>query len=207
MEITINLAESQIKYLKLFAANHFPGANDNLCTHNPIHVVQDNRHRIIPYSIDIEEFMNAHDLVFMDRECCSEFVSEVDFIKQYYAWKDKEPPKDLVSFKEAQYKLVTKNGWRITSWYEYFKHYNVEEYHMGWRQDDWQNIAFFFILEEARRYIKYQGHNLRDPRTFTFSAGYGNEGEYQHFWRLLLDIGKQLNEMENKDGDQHEEAG
>jgi hypothetical protein len=116
--ITIELTEQQKHFLKLFAANHYPGAEDNLATHKPMHVVQtDNRPYVDP------EF------------------------------------KDLVP--------------------------NVPQY---------RNVAYFFILEEAKRYMQYQGHNLISPRTYTFSSGYDNRGEYEHFWDLLLAIGKMLNE-------------
>jgi len=196
MEITVNLTDKQVEFLKKFAKNHAPNSPDNVCTANPIHVVQDNRHRIIPYGADIEEYMDTENLVFMNRECDCQFDSEVEFIKQYYEWKDEEPPEKVIPFKEAHLKLKTKDGWLITSWEEYFEYYGVNEYHMGWKEDNWQDIAFFFILEEAKKYIKYQGHNLKNPRIYTF-GGYGNKGEYHHFWELLFNLGKQLISEEN----------
>lgn len=35
--ITIELTEQQEHFLKMFAANHYPGADDNLATCKPIH--------------------------------------------------------------------------------------------------------------------------------------------------------------------------
>jgi len=206
MEITVNLSDKQVEFLKKFAKNHAPNSPDNLCTANPIHVVQDNRHRIIPYGADIEEYMDDENLVFMDRECDCHFDSEVEFINQYYEWKGEEPPEKVIPFKEAYLKLETKEEWLITTWEEYFGYYGVKKYHMGWKENDWQDVAFFFILEEARKYIMYQRHNLKNPRTYTFSGGYSNKGEYHHFWELLFNIGKQLSgESEEKICYEHSE--
>jgi hypothetical protein len=115
-EITISLTEEQEKFLKLFAQNHYPGAKDNVCTNNPLHLVQTREERVVDPDYD-----------------------EPDKIK-------------------------------------------------------YRTVAIFFILEEAKKYIKYQGHNLSNPRTYTVSAGYSNKGEYHHFWELLFDMGKRLNE-------------
>lgn len=56
--------------------------------------------------------------------------------------------------------------------------------------------AYFFIKEEAQRYIRYQGHNLNKPRIFADYMGYSNNGEYEHFYDLLMSIGTRLNEDE-----------
>lgn len=62
------------------------------------------------------------------------------------------------------------------------------------KDDEYRNVAYFFILEEARKYTKYQSHNLVAPKIYGEWAGYSNDGEYHHFYTLLLSIGKQLNE-------------
>lgn len=53
--------------------------------------------------------------------------------------------------------------------------------------------AYFLTRAEAERYIKYQSHNLREPRVYTRSCGYGNNGDLQCLYQLLLRIGRQLN--------------
>ena len=112
--ITIELTDQQEYFLKMFAANHYPGAADNLATRKPIHVVQ---------------------------------TEDTD-------WPFDDHP--------------------------YARRY--------------RNVAYFFILAEAMHYMQYQSHNLHNPRTFTYSSGYANHGDFEHFWDLLLSIGKMLNE-------------
>ncbi|QQP10830.1 hypothetical protein FJQ98_16420 [Lysinibacillus agricola] len=51
-------------------------------------------------------------------------------------------------------------------------------------------------VDEAKRYIEYQRHNLRKPRTYTYSAGYSNYGDFVPFRNLLLQMGEQLNKEE-----------
>lgn len=55
-----------------------------------------------------------------------------------------------------------------------------------------QPKAYFFTKKEARNYMKYQAHNLRNPRIFTANAGYDNRGDYPILQRLLLRIGEEL---------------
>ena len=63
-------------------------------------------------------------------------------------------------------------------------------------EDTYRPIAFFFIRDEAKRYIKYQSHNLHKPRVYTYAPGYSNCGDFIPFWNLLYSIGEQLNKEE-----------
>lgn len=63
---------------------------------------------------------------------------------------------------------------------------------------DYRTVAYFFTKCEAKRYIKYQGHNLHDPRVFTAFSGYSNNGDYPVFQKLLKRLGEHLLK-ENKD--------
>lgn len=196
-EITISITPEQEKFLKLFAAKHHPGADDNLATHNPIHVVQKRRYRQIPYSLDLEEYYDDLPLQFAyGWDYDTWFDSEVELIQAYYEDRDEEPQVPIRPFKEMDYKDVKgKDGKTIfiTDYCSYFKAYGIEGVAIAWQDYDYEDVAFFFILEEARRYMKYQSHNLKEPRTYTFSAGYANDGEYHHFWELLFSIGERLN--------------
>lgn len=62
-----------------------------------------------------------------------------------------------------------------------------------------QPKAYFFTKKEARNYMKYQAHNLRNPRIFTANAGYDNRGDYPILQRLLLRIGEELLQDERKE--------
>lgn len=55
-----------------------------------------------------------------------------------------------------------------------------------------RDIAFFFSKEEARKYRRYQRHNLNDPYIMAHSPGYGNEGDYEPFYDLLRCVAKKL---------------
>jgi hypothetical protein len=54
--------------------------------------------------------------------------------------------------------------------------------------------AYFLTRVEAERYVKYQSHNLREPRVYTRSCGYANYGDLQCLYQLLLKMGQQLNQ-------------
>jgi hypothetical protein len=197
-KITVQITDEQEKFLKLFAANHYPGAKDNLATHHPIHIVQTKRIRHIPYSPDIADFYDHLPLVFTYNTDDYQlwFKNEEELVKQYYEDRGEDPPIPVKPFGEIQYTEVhDKDGnavW-ICDYSDYFEVYGVEPVVFAWEEEDYEDVAFFFILEEARRYIKYQGHNLKEPRTYTYDAGYSNEGEYHHFWDLLFKLGEQLN--------------
>lgn len=195
-EITIQLTEQQEKFLKIFATNHYPGAKDNLATHHPIHVVQTKRIRHIPYNPEIADFHEYLPLVFScDSDYRLWYKSETELIKRYYEHRDKNPSISVKSFKEIEYTDVydtERNIIRVNNYWDYFKAYGIESVAIAWEEEEYEDAAFFFILEEARRYIKYQGHNLKEPRIYSFSAGYGNEGEYHHFYDLLLRLGEKL---------------
>ncbi len=59
-------------------------------------------------------------------------------------------------------------------------------------ETDWRDVAYFFSKEEAHRYIKYQGHNLKYPRIYCKSPGYSNEGDWEPFYQLLQAIASAL---------------
>ncbi len=198
-EITIQLTEQQEKFLKMFAANHYPGAKDNLATHQPIHVVQTQRVNHIPYSPDIADFYEHLPLAFcFDPSYQSWYKSETELVEQYYEYRGEDPPVPVKPFEEMKYTEVhTKDGddiW-VQDYGDYFAAYDVESVAIAWEEEEYEDVAFFFILEEARKYMEYQGHNLKEPRTFSYSSGYGNEGEYHHFWELLYRLGEKLNNL------------
>ena len=90
---------------------------------------------------------------------------------------------------------------RIYDYDDYFKAYGIEKpvqccsYVTKYRPE-----AFFFIREEAQKYLSYQSHNITNPRIYTYSPGYGNHGDFEHFWALLFKAGELLLEKEVQDG-------
>ncbi|WP_256941996.1 hypothetical protein [Bacillus thuringiensis] len=80
----------------------------------------------------------------------------------------------------------------ISDFVDYFKHYGIETYDRGWVEKECVNMAFFFILDEAKQYQKYYAHILGKSRVYTYSAGYDNRGDFTHFRDLLLKMGQEL---------------
>ncbi len=56
----------------------------------------------------------------------------------------------------------------------------------------YQPVAYFLTIKEAEDYIRYQGHNLTNPRVYIYSMGYSNEGDLVHLYPVLLKMGKKL---------------
>lgn len=192
-EITITLTDEQEKYLREFAVKQCDGSRDNVGTYHPMHVVQTRRERIINPDYDQEDKIQ-YAIPDYDIFC----DSPQNLIKEYYKCKGEKCPIKIVSFEEA-YKAtyftdVEGEEQIIFDEKEYLEAYGIyeDEYSKTYIGYYYDAVAVFFILDEAKRYIEYQGHNLTHPRTYTIGAGYANKGEYHHFWQLLFDIGDKL---------------
>ncbi len=193
MKIEIDITEEQEKYLKEFANKQYPGAKDNLCTAMPIHVVQT---RDDVYFEPNSEY--GENNIFIDEDG-NEYNTAEEVVRCYYECYGEDPKIEIegyeygMTLKDEQGKTCI-----IQSYEEYFEIYKMEWEDVQYlaRVKRYSDVAFFFILEEAKRYIKYQSHNLNNPRVYTYSGGYGNDGEYTHFFNLLMSIGKQLNTKE-----------
>ncbi len=188
MNINIELTEVQEKFLKEFASKHFSGADDNLCTCNPIHCVQSERFIVVPYSNGVDDYEDKGKVVFViSEDDPEEFTSSVDLIIDYFDRKDKglnqsqmDGLQEIDDYHNAE---------------EYFKENGIdEEVRVLYKIPYWEDVAFFFILDQAKSYLKYQKHNLGKSRTYTKSAGYSNYGDFNPFRELLIKIGTQLND-------------
>lgn len=197
-ELVINLDEKQEKFLKEFAAKHYHGADGNLHTTDAFHVVENKRYHYIPYSWDITDHFSDLPLTFtFDEDYETWYDDETELIKDWYDYcREDDCPIEIKPFSEVSYKYLTGvNGEEelITDINEYFEAYGVKVHAIAWKQHYWEKVAFFFIRDEAKRYMEYQRHNLREPRVYTYSAGYANKGDFVPFRDLLLSIGTQLN--------------
>ena len=203
-KVTVELIAKQAEFLKLFSEKQYSGAEDNVYTSDPIHVVQKRRKQYIPYSLDLEGYFDNSTLEFCtdsDRELWHD--NEVEAVDSFYEWKDEECPIEVRSFENLQYTdVVSVNGKMIfvSDLYEYFEVYGIkDELAMAWVETEWENEAFFFILDEAKRYQKYQAHNLGRSRIYTYSAGYDNTGDFVHFRNLLMKLGQELNKQSQEE--------
>jgi hypothetical protein len=202
LKLQIEVNEQQEKFLKKFAAKHYGGAEDNLSTVMPIHVVENMQYEYFPYDADLDDYYSECELVFTSDEDYETWYSdETEMIRDSYEWRGEEAPNSIIPYKDAEYEEITgvdNNNYLITGYKDYFKAYGVRLIEVAWRKPTYSPTAFFFIRDEAKRYIEYQRHNLRKPRIFSYSPGYANYGDYTHFYELLFNIGYQLNK-ESKD--------
>ncbi|MBJ8031044.1 hypothetical protein [Bacillus cereus group sp. N21] len=205
-KVTVELTEKQVEFLKLFNKKQHSGADDNRCTCDALHVVQKKRNRFIPYSEDISAYFDPDHLKFcVDEDHESWNDEETEAIREHYEWIEEECPIEIKPFDDLRFERVIGTDGEerfIGDFDDYFKHYGIENYDMAWVEKEWENVAFFFILDEAKQYQKYQAHNLGKSRIYTYSAGYDNRGDFTHFRDLLMQMGQEL----NKESQQKEEA-
>lgn len=199
-QVTVSLTEAQEKFLKEFAEKQYDGAKENVATVSPIHVVENKRFSYIPYSSEIKDHFDELPLTFTsdeDYECWHD--DEIELIKDWYENREEECPIEIKPFSEVYRKGITGIDGEeevICDYHEYFEVYGVKVHAIAWKKEEWEPTAFFFIRDEAKRYIKYQAHNLKQPRIYTYAPGYANYGDFVPFRDLLLSLGKQLTEKE-----------
>lgn len=202
-ELKLQLTDKQAELLKKFAVKHYHNARDNKFTAYPIHFVQTKQYEYIPYSSDIEEYFIGVQIVFStDDEFQRWHESEIEAVSDWYEFQEEECPIEIKSYQELYWKDIAGVDGAIRciiSYEDYFKTYGVRVTAIAWRKHYWRNVAPFFILDEAKRYLEYQKLNLIEPRIFTYSSGYANYGDYEHFWDLLMTIGQQLNKGNSSD--------
>ena len=195
-EITINLTEQQEHFLKIFSANHFSGSKDNVGTEKPIHFVQTRRSRVVD-----PDFDSADETMYYMTDYADEGYGSVEELVRA-KYEDEDCPIDIVSYDDAyadnDFKDINGEEFCVIEEEDYLEAYGIEKkdyykVHVSYYYD---TVAVFFILSEAKEYMKYQGHNLENPRTYTVGAGYANKGEYHHFWDLLFSIGKMIGDAD-----------
>lgn len=187
MTLEIELTDLQVAMLKQFAANHHAGAKDNLGTYKPLHIVQE----YDPYII--------HGAAYE----CNEVLYYCNENGQYY-----DSPEELVANvnntpvdEVAPFRIDTEiNQTKIYDLSDYFDAYGVCGEIVG-SVRRYRNVSYHFSLIEAQRYIEYQKHNLNNPRIYTVDPGYGNVGDYEPFWDLLMTIGTKINKSECQSAD------
>lgn len=199
-QLTIDLTEQQEKFLKIFAEKHYEGAPDNLYTANAIHFVETKRYNYIPYHTEIAAHYDSECLVFTTDDDYDYWTSdETEIIRDTY--DNDDCPVPIKSFRDLEYTHFTGVDGEerfISDYDDYFESYSVTIKAIAWRQEYYEKVALFYILDEAKRYMEYQKHNLNEPRTFTESAGYANYGDFVHFRDLLMTMGKRLINREEK---------
>ena len=197
--ITINLTDEQERYLKEFSLKQFSGSKDNVGTDRPLHVVQTQYNRVVD-----PDHEDPDKVSYFVPDWCEDYESMQDLIKAYYQHESDGCPIEIVDYDVAYEasEFIDVNGDEpiILSEDDYLEAYGIPKdfYYKVNTVFDYRTVAVFFILDEAKKYMEYQGHNLTNPRTNTIGAGYANKGGYHHFWDLLFNIGKQLNTLDER---------
>ena len=191
MKIEIEINEKQARFLKMFAEKQYPGSDDNHYTHMPIHVVEVEDD--VYFEADSEY---GDDVCFFLGEDHEKYDKENEVVEAYYEMRDKECPIEIMPYEKAYAKteFIGTDGKEhiIVNYEDYFRAYGVEYINVCCYVKKYRPVAFFFIHEEAKRYIQYQRHNLTRPRVYTYSPGYSNCGDYEPFWELLMNLGMKL---------------
>lgn len=186
MKLEIEVTEEQAAFLKQFARNQYAGARDNVCTNKPLHLVQSKVLRCIydgGGNGDYDIYINTDD------DELESFADARSVVMKYGKYDD---PSEVLDYETAFEEAVV-NDKVIFDEEDYFKAYGVTLHIEKCSVIiDYETRAYFFILENAKKYLEYQGHNLNEPRTYTAYFGYGNKGEYEPFYDLLMSIGDQL---------------
>lgn len=193
MELAINITEKQKELLKIFAKNHHLNSDKNMATRNPLFIVETRKERLIN-----KEYEDADAIYFHVHEWVENYNTVEDIVEDF--WFDGKCPIKIKPFDEVfKTKIRDCNGHEIYIFDEedYLKAYGFDlSYEIGYIKYYYEPIAYFFIFEEAEKYLKYQKHNLTSPRINCIGAGYANYGDYHHFYDLLMSIGTKLNEGE-----------
>ncbi|AGY48438.1 hypothetical protein Spock_38 [Bacillus phage Spock] len=201
-KITFELTDKQVELLKEFNSKHYDGAEDNRYTCDAIHVVQRERKGFIPFVDELLDYYDGEDMRYTwddDYEVWYEKPEEL--VEDYYDGNGEDCPIEIKPYEEVEHSLITDvYGEEVYIHDEeaYIKAHGISNVHIAFETKEWEDVAFFFILDKAKAYRQYQAHNLGKSRIFTYSMGYDNRGDLPVFRDMLLAMGKQLNGEEGK---------
>lgn len=200
VNITLELTSLQAQLLKRFAERQYAGARDNKGTYKPIHLVEDVMLRFIPFHDDVYETMGG-DIVFRKWE---------RYADKKKNWKNdltecvKECYKDKPEMLETIRPFVAKDYGSLEQQFnEYLSEYALcagayNDIEIAICVKQWYTKTYCFTLAAAQEYIIYQDHNLCEPRTYTVTHGYGDKGDYEPFWDVLMKAGEKMLETEQQ---------
>ena len=183
MEFKVHLNDDEMAFLKQFAEKQKNGAKDNVGTMTPIHVVERTE----------KQFVQCEDGdVWIDEDDEYAEYRSLDALIE----ERKKQGSQLPYFHEVDLEWV--DGTLVTNENEYVEAYNLNIYR-GRHIISYRPVAFFFILDEAKRYKDgYQKHNCSDCRIYTYGLGYSNNGDLPVFRELLMKMGTALLGAENE---------
>lgn len=185
MKLEIEISEEQEQFLRQFAEKQHDGSADNKGTCKPLHLVQT---KVLKYKFDGGG--NGDFDCYINTDDC-EMGGLPDERAVVLEYGEYESADDVVDYETAYYDGI--NGKGIFDYNDYFEAYGIAADIIKCSVDiEYETKAYFFTLGNAREYIKYQAHNLNEPRIYTVGCGYSNKGEYEPFYDLLMSIGTKL---------------
>ncbi|MGN1105669.1 MAG: hypothetical protein ACI4RH_03395 [Huintestinicola sp.] len=185
MKLEIEINEKQERFLRQFAEKQREGSEDNKGTCKPLHLVQT---KVLKYKYDGGGNGDFDCYINTDDWGAGIYLDEKSVVLEYGEYGKAE---DVMDYETACCYSIY--GYSVDSEKEYFELYGIDSDIIKCSVDiEYETKAYFFTLENAREYLKYQAHNLNEPRIFTVGCGYGNVGEYESFYDLLMNIGTQL---------------
>ncbi len=191
MKIELEINDRQAEFLRQFAKNQHEGARDNIGTRKPLHLVQTEE---LEYIYD-GGGNGDYDVFICTDDYSETYPTEKELVLALGYYNDKS---DVVDYETAWSNNltdpVTEEEVLICDFEDYLTFYGLDPENILRCSVivRYRTVAYFWILENARQYIKYQGHNLTNPRTYTVGGGYSNKGEYESFFDLLMAAGTAL---------------
>ena len=179
----IKLTEREEKFLREFYEKQKDGAKDNVGTREAIHVVEREERVFVPTKEDIEVWIDAED----------EYEEYESFEALIEARRRECGADELPELCEVLYERI--NDVFICDINDYAEAFNIKGFYSGRYVYRYTPVAFFFIRDEAVRYMTdYQAHNCDNCRIYTYGLGYSNYGDLPCFRELLMKMGKELAE-------------
>lgn len=181
-KITLSVTEEQELFLKKFAEKQHNGAKDNMATYKPIHVVQNKKYYYVPCTYENSLYHDDAEIryiIHLDGEAFY-YETDVEAIEDYYWRIGEKCPIPIKAFNELiGQEIIGVDGVEhfIETFNDYATAYGIGDmFGQYFALEYWENVAHFFIREEAEAYIQYQRHNLHKPRVYTFSPGMAIKG-------------------------------
>ena len=205
MKIELELNDAELFYLKQYA-EVYEKERELDSTSNPIVLVQNTSYRRSfgdnPYDIGGYDLIINYNLItedkpmFSSEEVFDVIIQEAEKkIEDEYASKKQEDIKKklLVEVLDFKHDIMHYDDYHRACRFEskYIDFYVEVDMHP--HEIVYDTVAYFLTREAAEKYIENQKHNLRNPRIYTASAGYGNFSDYTTLSNLLLNTGKKLN--------------
>lgn len=181
---SLKLTDEQYEMLKNLC--HERKTQDNRCTASPIWAVQTQRYRVcdpeysngetalVILTEDYDPLAKSDDF----QELKSEFS---EYLEEYY--EDGEIDEDeWDEFNQLD------DLWGLENFIDDLDRKHNLKFHIHTIEYYYEDEAWFLTDVEAKEYLKYQSHNLTNPRTYVYHTGYSNCGYLPKLLDMFLKL-------------------